>query len=154
MADVKNCSIEAPWPFEEKFFDYILFGDILQRLKDPWQVLRMAKNYIRPGGYLLGTVPNLTHYSVLTPLLKGNFTYEDEGILKRSHLRFFTYNSLLSFFETTDYENPLIIYRRLYDEAPDAVEQITKLNEFAGNPGEYHFFSYLYHFKAQVKSDQ
>lgn len=35
------------------------------------------------------------HISVLEPLLHGRFTYRDEGILDRTHLKFFTRTELV-----------------------------------------------------------
>ena len=40
-------------------------------------------------------MPNLMHISVLEPLLHGRFTYQDEGILDRTHLKFFTRTELI-----------------------------------------------------------
>lgn len=79
---------------EEEFFDYIIFGDVLEHLDDPWKILLDVRKYLKKDGYLLTSIPNVMHYSVIRALLKGNWTYEDSGLLDRTHLRFFTFNEI------------------------------------------------------------
>ncbi len=86
-------------PFEEGSFDYIILGDVIEHLRNPWGVLNNLKEYLKVGGYFLCSIPNLMHYSVITELLKGNFTYKDSGILDRTHLRFFTLNEIVQMFQ-------------------------------------------------------
>jgi len=38
-------------------FDVIVAADILEHLKDPWAVLRSLRPYLRPGGYLVASLP-------------------------------------------------------------------------------------------------
>ena len=42
------------------------------------------------GGQVLACIPNVQHYSVLVSLLRGQWEYQEEGLLDRTHLRFFT----------------------------------------------------------------
>ena len=44
------------------------------------------------------------HYSVILDLLKGNFTYQDSGILDKTHLRFFTLNEINRLFSYCGYK--------------------------------------------------
>lgn len=76
-------------PFGRRF-DYIVLGDVLEHLRDPEDILMELKDWLNPGGCLVISVPNIMHISVLEPLLHGRFTYRDEGILDRTHLKFFT----------------------------------------------------------------
>lgn len=76
-------------PFGRRY-DYIVLGDVLEHLRDPEDILGELKNWLNPGGHLVISVPNIMHVSVLEPLLHGRFTYRDEGILDRTHLKFFT----------------------------------------------------------------
>lgn len=48
------------------------------------------------------SVPNIRNYHILTDLtFKGLFNYADDGILDRTHLRFFTRTSAIQLAETT-----------------------------------------------------
>jgi trans-aconitate methyltransferase len=70
--------------------DLILALDVLEHLADPAATLARLLPLLRPGGALIVSVPNVGHYSVALPLLaRGRWTYADEGILDRTHLRFF-----------------------------------------------------------------
>ena len=56
-------------PFQEKF-DYIIFGDVLEHLMNPEEVLRKLRKYLKTGGHIIISMPNVKHYSVLLPLLR------------------------------------------------------------------------------------
>lgn len=72
-------------------FDYVICGDILEHLKDPYRMTRRIFDWLKPGGCLLACVPNIRNYRVLRRLVfQGKWEYEDSGILDRTHLRFFT----------------------------------------------------------------
>jgi len=78
-------------PFGEKEFDCILFGDVLEHLIDPWQVLRDAVRCLKDDGTALLSIPNVKHYRVLRDLIfLDSWEYTEEGILDSTHLRFFT----------------------------------------------------------------
>jgi len=78
-------------------FDYIICGDVLEHLYDPENVLRVMLAYLKPGGSLLLSLPNLAHASIKANLLLDDFRYTEYGILDSTHIRFFTHKSI-SFF--------------------------------------------------------
>ncbi len=72
-------------------FDYILFGDVLEHLNDPWKLLNKVKSLLKPNGQIIISIPNVRHITVVGPLfIRGRWTYRSEGILDIKHLRFFT----------------------------------------------------------------
>jgi 2-polyprenyl-3-methyl-5-hydroxy-6-metoxy-1,4-benzoquinol methylase len=76
-------------------FDLVLFADVLEHLVDPWAVLRQARSWVADEGVLGISVPNLRHVRVVADLaLRGRFSYEDSGVMDRTHLRWFTRESL------------------------------------------------------------
>ena len=74
-------------------FDTILCLDVLEHLLDPWGIIRKIDLLLADGGYVIASIPNVQHVSVVGPLLSGNWELKDEGILDRTHLRFFTKRS-------------------------------------------------------------
>jgi 2-polyprenyl-3-methyl-5-hydroxy-6-metoxy-1,4-benzoquinol methylase len=81
-------------------FDCITFNDILEHLVDPWAVLRAAKEALSPNGIIIASLPNVRHFEVIKDLVfRGQWTYVSEGVLDRTHLRFFTRSSGVSLFE-------------------------------------------------------
>ncbi len=77
-------------PFKKESFDAILFPDILEHLRDPWSILAQANTWLRPNGFVVVSVPNIRHFSVLVALLRGRWEYTEAGIMDRTHMRFFT----------------------------------------------------------------
>jgi 2-polyprenyl-3-methyl-5-hydroxy-6-metoxy-1,4-benzoquinol methylase len=71
-------------------FDFIVGGDILEHLDDPWSFLVDLRQVSAPGGRLLLSIPNAANWSIVADLLRGRFDYTYIGITCAGHLRFFT----------------------------------------------------------------
>ncbi len=80
--------------------DCIVFGDVLEQLQDPWALLKKLSSQLAPGGCIAACVPNTGHWSVLTQLLSGQWPYADTGLFDRTHMRFFTRQSLIQLFQS------------------------------------------------------
>ena len=77
-------------PIAEGTLDLILCLDVLEHMIDPWSVVRRLRTLLKPGGALIASIPNVRHKKILFPLLfAGKWNYTEEGILDKSHLRFF-----------------------------------------------------------------
>ena len=92
------------------FFDYIILGNRLQLSKDPWILLNEIKRFLKPGGYIIATIPNVMHHSVIKELLRGNFMYSETSILDRSNNKFFTLPDICKIFDECGYVNPFIFH--------------------------------------------
>jgi 2-polyprenyl-3-methyl-5-hydroxy-6-metoxy-1,4-benzoquinol methylase len=80
-------------------FDAIVCGDVLEHLRDPAHALGLLRDALAPEGVLVASIPNIKHWSVLYPLLvKDRFTYEDAGLLDRTHVHFFTLEEIDAMF--------------------------------------------------------
>src|SRR5581483_10988930 len=55
-------------------------------------------DWLRPEGVALACIPNVQHWSMFLRLLQGYWRYEDAGLLDRTHLRFFTLDSIEELF--------------------------------------------------------
>ena len=90
-ADFERGDVTMP----DRQFDVILCLDVLEHMVNPWGVVdRLVSLYLKAGGTLIASVPNVRHYSVVLPLLLGGkWDYADAGLLDRTHLRFFTRDS-------------------------------------------------------------
>jgi len=101
-------------------FDYILAVDVLEHLQNPKELLGeinkvccfAIKKYLKKQGKLIVSLPNVAYYKIRLSLLRGKFGYEDQGILDRTHLRFFTLFSAREMLEGADYEIEQIFYTR------------------------------------------
>ena len=81
--------------FPGRDFDVIVFGDVLEHLMDPDAVLRSAVKLLATGGAVVISIPNVTHGSLRLAVLQGRWDYRDTGLLDRTHLRFFTRESVV-----------------------------------------------------------
>jgi 2-polyprenyl-3-methyl-5-hydroxy-6-metoxy-1,4-benzoquinol methylase len=89
VADLEDFSFDYAQPF-----DYIVFADVLEHLRDPARVLRASLRALDPAGKVIVSIPNIAHIAIRLMLLAGHFDYMERGILDRTHLRFFTRRSL------------------------------------------------------------
>lgn len=103
------CNVESALPDEPfmppRSFDYILMGDILEHLRDPWDTLSRVEKYLVPSGRIVTSIPNVRHWSVVIPLLfLGRWEYATHGIMDITHLRFFTLSSATKLIKETGFE--------------------------------------------------
>ena len=71
-------------------FDWIIGGDIVEHLDEPWSFLSELRRVSAPGGHLLLSIPNIAHAALINDLLQGRFDYVYMGLTCVGHLRFFT----------------------------------------------------------------
>lgn len=91
-------------PFEDNSFDVLIMSEVLEHLVDPWNVLRKLHRYMKPGAIILASSPNVSHYRIILMLLRGEWNLTDDGIMDRTHLRWFTPSSFAEMFESTGYK--------------------------------------------------
>jgi len=75
-------------------FDWIIGGDIVEHLDDPWSFLHDLRRITAKGGHLLLSLPNIANAAVISDLLAGRFDYVYMGLTCVGHLRFFTRHSI------------------------------------------------------------
>jgi 2-polyprenyl-3-methyl-5-hydroxy-6-metoxy-1,4-benzoquinol methylase len=104
-ADVEQDGLDLP----EKYFDCIVFNDVLEHLRDPWKVLKKCRKLLNEGGSVVSSIPNVMHISAsLRLFLEKDWPYSDWGVLDRTHLRFFTAKSIRVMFEECGYSIELM----------------------------------------------
>lgn len=78
-----------------ELYDRIICADVLEHLRYPGETLEGLRNHLAPGGKILISIPNFGHIGLLLELLSGDLRYRDQGLLDKTHLRFFTRKSFL-----------------------------------------------------------
>jgi O-antigen biosynthesis protein len=81
-------------PFEPGTFDVILGGDLIEQLRDPQGFLTRIRPFLRPGGRLVLSTPNIANWAMRLGLLFGRFRYTEWGILDQTHTHLFTRKTL------------------------------------------------------------
>ncbi len=105
---------QVPLPFRDETFDCIIYGDILEHLNDPWALLKHHATRLNPGGVMLICMPNVEHWSFAARLLSGSWDYEQQGLLDRTHLRWFTARTMQAALREAGLQ-PLDVAPRVFD---------------------------------------
>ena len=101
IGDIVACLQELP----ENYFDCIIFNDVLEHIIDPEELLLLINPLIVKNGFIVASIPNVRYIKNLIELIiKKDWEYKDEGILDRTHLRFFTKKSIVRMFDKLPYQ--------------------------------------------------
>ncbi len=109
--DVAQKSEELP----ENYFDTIIFADVLEHLAEPEKALRKIAKALKNDGEIIVSIPNVRHWTVITALLEGTWRYEEAGILDKTHLRFFTFETAYELLAKTGFEVKKVEATKLND---------------------------------------
>jgi len=94
----------ADLPEDWREFDVVCFNDVLEHMVDPWSVLEATIPFLACGGRVVASIPNVRYINVTIDLvLRGQWRYEQTGVLDRTHLRFFTRSSIVDLFESSGF---------------------------------------------------
>lgn len=116
----------TPPPVAPGSLDAMVFGDVLEHLRDPWAVLRRDLHLLSDSGVLLVCVPNIEHWSFVARLMAGQWRYEPMGLFDRTHLRWFSRATMRAALEQAGYV-PLEVAPRIF--AQDKAEAFARLAE-------------------------
>ena len=70
--------------------DVVILADVLEHTSSPEKILTHLVALQKPGTQIFISIPNVANIWIRVNLLFGKFNYADNGILDRTHLRFFT----------------------------------------------------------------
>lgn len=142
---------ELEIPFEEKF-DYIIFGDVLEHLRHPEEVVRMCYDILNENGYIIACVPNVMHISVMEELIEGRFRYSYGGLLDRTHIHFFTYYEIMTLFQSAGYvvENMDMLDYGITEREKEIMEVLLRLSD---NTEDWMYKAFQYTVKAHKSTD-
>ena len=137
--------------FSRNKYDYIIFADVLEHLYNPEFVLENCKKILAKNGKIVFSVPNIAYNGLILNLLRDHFDYTPTGLLDDTHIRFFTYNTIV---EMMTRLNLYIVYQ-------NAVQQVLGTNEVTGRYEQFlnfnsdiikqHSFGEVYQFVIAVQ---
>lgn len=138
-------------PFENGNFDYIIFADVLEHLHEPGAVLKRIKPLLRAGGRIVCSIPNVMHLSVMNSLINGHFDYQDSGILDKTHIRFFTWNSIVELLSESGFMVENVLYTMNGQENSEEGRKFLDAVEKLPNAAlRQQFVAYQYIFAATI----
>lgn len=139
--------------YEEKFFDYIIFNNVLETLIDPWQILQYVKKYLKNDGYIIANINNLMNCKIIKSIINGSFSYSDYGVLDKKNLRFFTLLEIQKMFDSQGYKLNSILSVKLNDliEYDDIISILCSISD---ESFKEQFQAYNYIVKASIKESK
>jgi 2-polyprenyl-3-methyl-5-hydroxy-6-metoxy-1,4-benzoquinol methylase len=91
-------------PLEPGSFDVVLCGDVVEHLRDPVAALARLRVFLKPGGRVVLSTPNIANWAIRLSLLGGRWRYTERGILDRTHTHLFTRTTLAEALQRAGYE--------------------------------------------------
>ncbi|MBL1244878.1 MAG: class I SAM-dependent methyltransferase [Sulfurimonas sp.] len=77
------------------YFDLIICNDVIEHMVDHHSFYKKIRTKCTEDAYMIGSIPNVRYVMNLFELLiQKNWQYKEEGILDKTHLRFFTLQSI------------------------------------------------------------
>lgn len=104
-------------PFDKEL-DLVIFADSLEHMYNPWLVVKKSKKWLSAKGTVVASIPNSSHYSLITELLCGKWDYLPAGLLCVSHFRFFTRQTIIDMFNEAGFHSVMI--------TPQAIQPLSK----------------------------
>lgn len=93
--------------FAGQKYDYIIFADVLEHLRNTEDVLKRCQDFLADNGIIWISVPNIAHNDIIAKLYSDTFDYTKTGLLDSTHVHFFTRKTARALFEHLGYH---IIY--------------------------------------------
>ena len=113
--------------------DCWVFADVLEHLVDPWRLLARIRARLRAGDCVVACIPNMQHYSVVARLVTGDLDYQENGLLDRTHLRWFTRATVMRLFEGAGFRITMLGGRRFNE--PNAASMSAAVCRLAAELG-------------------
>ena len=90
----------------KRSFDVVFFNDVLEHMVDPWHALQLSRQLLLPSsGIVIASIPNFLWVDNIFKLLATkDWCYQDSGILDKTHLRFFTSQSIRRLFRDCGFD--------------------------------------------------
>lgn len=113
--------------------DVVIFADVLEHFIDPWASLKRMRAVLPAHARIIASIPNIQHWSIQVRLLSGDFRYADVGLLDRTHLRFFTRQTMLEMFASTGYRVEAVVPRIFaFPQQDEMLQKIAQISQLHG----------------------
>jgi 2-polyprenyl-3-methyl-5-hydroxy-6-metoxy-1,4-benzoquinol methylase len=82
-------------PFEENSLDGLILADVIEHMPKAWLKLKSFVRAVKPGGWVVISVPNNRYFEALVPLvIKGEWPEYPMGTFDETHLQVMTHKRL------------------------------------------------------------
>jgi SAM-dependent methyltransferase len=83
--DFKVCDVTKKLPFDDASLDYIVLAEVIEHLRNPYQVMQELSRILRPGGKIVLSTPNILNLrSRMRFVFEGCWDFFREPTLENS----------------------------------------------------------------------
>ena len=115
-------------------FDVVVIGDLLEHLQDPGRLLEALYDLTVTRARIVCCLPNMSHVSVVQRLVAGDISYDDMGLLDRTHTHFYSPASAFKLFLDSGWLPHLQDSYRVEPEANAFTTHLVQAAESLGVP--------------------
>lgn len=91
LEDYFQRDLDAPLDLPlQRDFDYVVCSDVIEHLRNRRELLVGARRFLKEGGRLIISTPNIALWFYRLSLLAGRFEYGPRGVLDETHVHLFT----------------------------------------------------------------
>jgi SAM-dependent methyltransferase len=113
-------------------FDVIIFSHVCEHLIQPKKILKLLSSRLASNGIIIIAVPNMAYYKNRLRILLGNWQFEDTGPFDRTHLHFYSYETVNELIPDSfsiinkipgDLSIPLWFFRKLFKQKENLLDR-------------------------------
>lgn len=125
-----------------------IFGDVLEHLRDPWRLLEKIREVSPSQTKIIACIPNSQHWSFQVRINAGMLDYQDDGLFDRTHLRFFSRETIIKMFVNAGYSIQTMHSRNFnfpgYEKYIPSIRTMASLTGIDPNQAEADAMAYQY----------
>lgn len=114
-------------------FDAVIATDVLEHLWNPWETLSLLRTLTKEEGDIILSIPHASHCAVAACLINRDFEYGNEGLLDRTHIRFFGLKNIQSLVNDAGLN---VVEAQLVVRAPESTDLAAQWNRLSQNMKE------------------
>jgi len=111
-------------------FDLIVFADILEHTKNPDIVLKEILKLASQNTQIIISLPNIQHWTAIKNLLIGKFPQRERGLFDKTHLRFFTFDSIKKLAFSANLKIEVVARNYRITDGPGKLSFINRFSKF------------------------
>jgi 2-polyprenyl-3-methyl-5-hydroxy-6-metoxy-1,4-benzoquinol methylase len=112
LTTARVVSPDERMPFEPDSLDGLILADVIEHMPQAWEYLVCFARMVKPGGWVVISVPNMRYVSALATLvLGGEWPEAPQGIFDGTHVQVMTHRRLTRWARQADLE-----LQRWYDK--------------------------------------